>query len=1665
MRFILAVYTQQIYKELHLPAVDNMDYTLLLRADECKIKKDIRLLLEVAEGEWRFRPSNAYRVLANDRIFEQMPLKEGQMLKIKTRSDEEIMVFVWKANEKLVAFKKYRVIDQEITIGSHEGNNISYKATKDMSQSRLPAVSRRHAVLQFINGTVKVLDQSTNGIFLNNQRIQDNEVMLHFGDYLNLFEITIVCLGEFLAINSLGGELTIDNRSLQQLSKSDLEEKTQKMQMHRNAEQKVHISPRKPIKIYNDNEKIDPGPTKNEGEKRSVWLSVLPSLTMALPMILGYSLMNRMGSGMMAAGMVISVGSAVVGVAMGLLNYRATKKENQEKELLRLKKYEEYLVRCADSIRQKFEHNRKSMLQMYPDAETCSQYLASSPELWARQSIHSDFLYIRLGLGELPFQVKIEAPCVGFSMMDDELAERPRKIVQNFEKINGVPVGISLAEHGVIGLLGDHNSVMPLNLARIMITQIAANHSYADVRIAVLYNGDGICAKKWDFIRWIPHVWNEERSMRYIASNNTETNDVLYALTQVLRSRAEKKDGRVSGRGVKDLPHYILFVEDSAMLESQIVTKYLYEQGSMLGITTVIMADAYEKLPSACSFVVEHSTAFCGMYSVEESGNDPKNIEFDTISDERIETMAHNMSSLRVVQIKSNSDIPTAMTFFDMFGIRSLDDLNVLDRWRKNRTYDSMRALVGKKAGGADCYLDINEKYHGPHGLVAGTTGSGKSETVQTYILSLAVNYSPQDVGFLIIDFKGGGMANLFDGLPHMTGKITNLSGNQIRRAMVSLRSENERRMRIFQEYGINHIDQYTKLIKNREASEPIPHLLIVIDEFAELKREESDFMSELVSIAQVGRSLGVHLILATQKPSTTVDANIWSNSRFKLCLRVADKQDSNEMLHKPDAAYLTQPGRCYLQVGNDELYELFQSGWSGAVFDKNGLSGQRSAELLDLQGREAVIAARARGEQKKRAVTAWISEIVSTIVGLINNRAPGELNKAECENVAAETIKRLNLEEERLPDTKINRQRLTEMMRLWPKQETNTNAIARHIIAAFEEAEKKLPQEKEKTQLRAIVEYLAEIAVQTDMSNLKTLWLPNLPEELYLEQLSGYQDRAYCNGKWKQHEDFELNVYMGYIDDPANQMQFPLTIDLAVRGHLAIVGGVSSGKSTFLQTMAYSLISCYSPEEVNIYAIDFSSQMMSAFEKDAHTGCVVLEGEDERLDKLFHLLNNLLQERKQQIRGGSFSQYIRLHGHKFPAVVLMIDGYANFREKTGQRFDNILQEFARSAEGFGIYLVIACNGFGGQELQMRISDNIRQTITLELGEKGRYIEALRVKHIDLEPAANVKGRGLVVWSGSVLEYQTALSCSAENDYARSEWLRKRCAEMSTLWKGKRAMQIPEIPEKPTWKIFSAQESYQSMIRAKQMLPVAYKQGDASLYAVDLSRTFCYLVLGRKSTGKTVFLRNLMCAAHDMESEIILVDPEYENTRLLAEQTGLLCASTPQEYFEVIKRLMEVSGERAPKRRELRNAEMEREEIWQAMSDAYPPLFCFITNLRMFFDSLYTSQEGIGMLNRHIEHLTEKAQDLNMYFFAATNIDDIPALAVRPAYLNYIKEKNGVLLGGELDKQNWFQYQNIRDFNEKSRRMKPGRGYAMNQQETDCVDMIVIPQNKGMTEK
>ena len=367
--------------------------------------------------------------------------------------------------------------------------------------------------------------------------------------------------------------------------------------------------------------------------------------------------------------------------------------------------------------------------------------------------------------------------------------------------------------------------------------------------------------------------------------------------------------------------------------------------------------EKYE-LPLGCDNVITLKNNSNGELIRSELKDQVFDFEYRDIDDQLMINISLKLAPVFCEEISLENSLTKNITLFELFNILSAEDLDLDNRWRESEIYKSMSAPIGVKTKNEIVSLDLHEKAHGPHGLVAGTTGSGKSEILQTYILSMATLFHPYEVGFVIIDFKGGGMVNQFKDLPHLLGAITNIDGREIDRSLMSIKAELQKRQRLFAENDVNNINNYIKLYKAGKISTPIPHLILIVDEFAELKADQPEFMKELISTARIGRSLGVHLILATQKPAGQVNEQIWSNSRFKLCLKVQTKEDSNEVLKSPLAVEIKEPGRAYLQVGNNEVFELFQSAYSGAPAHMESSSEVSDFYLseVDLCGRRKIV-------------------------------------------------------------------------------------------------------------------------------------------------------------------------------------------------------------------------------------------------------------------------------------------------------------------------------------------------------------------------------------------------------------------------------------------------------------------------------------------------------------------------------------------------------------------------------------------------------------------------------------------------------------------------------------------------------------------------------------
>ena len=626
---------------------------------------------------------------------------------------------------------------------------------------------------------------------------------------------------------------------------------------------------------------------------------------------------------------IATVSMSVVSVIFSVQSFFKNRKKYKEDKKERVELYHLYLKDKAKDLEQLSRKQREGMFYHFPAIEDLTKMVKRyDSRIYEKTPLHFDFLAYRLGLGKVPTSYELKYGQEERSGKKDALEEEGYALFKAHQKIDNLPIVASL-NRGPVGYVGPRPIV--LEQLQLLVAQLAVFHSYHDLTIIPIIPEEE--KESWDWMRWLPHATLQDMNVRSFVYNQRTRDQVLNSLNQILKLRKAQKEEEKANDTKIFHPHYVVLITDETLILDHVIMEFFREDPTELGCSIIYVADVLSSLSENIQTVISIKDRNQGQLLLQEGVLRELDFQLDHFpGGYDKEAISRGLAPLKHIQ-QLKSSIPDSVTFLEMYQAETFNDLKVLSRWESHAPYQSLAVPIGLRGKDDLVYLNLHEKAHGPHGLIAGTTGSGKSETIQSYILSLAVNFHPHDVAFLLIDYKGGGMANLFKDLPHLLGTITNLDGAQSMRALASINAEIHRRERLFGQYGVNHINQYQKKFKLGEATEPLPHLFLISDEFAELKVNQPDFIKELVSIARVGRSLGVHLILATQKPSGVVDDQIWSNSRFKLALKVADRGDSMEMLRTADAAEITQTGRAYLQVGNNEVYELFQTAWSGADY------------------------------------------------------------------------------------------------------------------------------------------------------------------------------------------------------------------------------------------------------------------------------------------------------------------------------------------------------------------------------------------------------------------------------------------------------------------------------------------------------------------------------------------------------------------------------------------------------------------------------------------------------------------------------------------------------------------------------------------------------------
>jgi S-DNA-T family DNA segregation ATPase FtsK/SpoIIIE len=588
---------------------------------------------------------------------------------------------------------------------------------------------------------------------------------------------------------------------------------------------------------------------------------------------------------------------------------------------------------ALSTIRKTLEEARSSQLEamqrVNPPPEECLQRILTLHScLWERRPQDDDFLFLRIGTGEVPTSLQLrphKPPAVLTPGKEKDLHKVAVDLGDEFKRVPGAPIGVALEDIRVLGVSGSPPAQHAL--LRSIVAGIATHNSPDEVKIAFFMTPTQ--REDWAWVRWLPHVHGQIGGLsRWIASNEVERKRICNALGQEWGRRKLQVD--FSGnRKEPPLPRFVLILIDREALQEPAISRVLSE-GEVLGAYAIVLGPKHSQLPKQCGAILEMEPGEAGRFTLVGVDQPSQFFKPDSLDHKTGEALARAIAPLRPAREVSANELPDSLRVLELHGARRVEELAIWENWSTNKIYEELEAPIGVRAGGHPIALNLWENVHGPHGLLAGATRSGKSELLKTLVSSLAIQYHPHDLNFVLIDYKGGGLNRDIEELPHVVGSATNLEEGLPERAIEAIKAELIRRESVLRG---RHIKNYQRDFHAGKEKEPLPRLIVIIDEFAELAQEEPETLNSLVSAARVGGSLGVHLILATQKPAGVVKGQIWSNSRFRLCLRVESAEDSNDMLRRPDAAAIDRPGRGYFQVGDNEVYELIQVARAEATY------------------------------------------------------------------------------------------------------------------------------------------------------------------------------------------------------------------------------------------------------------------------------------------------------------------------------------------------------------------------------------------------------------------------------------------------------------------------------------------------------------------------------------------------------------------------------------------------------------------------------------------------------------------------------------------------------------------------------------------------------------
>lgn len=595
-------------------------------------------------------------------------------------------------------------------------------------------------------------------------------------------------------------------------------------------------------------------------------------------------------------------------VMMGM-NWSSSRRSGRKQHRETSRRYAARTEALEDEVRTAVARERVIRNVTAPDPVRLAQ-LATAPgsRLWERRRTDADHLLLRLGTGDQPSLKELE----------DQGREDNHRTIR--WTIPDAPVTVPVGGHGVLGLAGAGDTTQAV--ARWLAIQSAVLHSPRNLRIVLLTEAERMT--DWGWLRWLPHVRPTGDTAAALVGNDEVS---TAARIGELVAQVQQRQRLLAATGKPELsePDVLLIADGSRRLRDVPGFIQVLADGPSLGIYSICVDSEERLLPEECSGVV---LVDGDVLSVRRPGlPDEDAVRADQVSPQWCEHVARALAPVRDVSPEHDAGLPKQVRLLELLDQADPDPAALLEGWQRRPATTSF--VLGSDYDGT---FSVDLVADGPHGLIAGTTGSGKSELLQTLVASLAVANRPDELTFVLVDYKGGSAFKECAGLPHTLGMVTDLDAHLVERVLESLEAELRRRERVLAAAGAKDLPDYQAKRLVDPGLVRLPRLILVIDEFAAMIREIPDFVPGLIGIAQRGRSLGIHLILATQRPAGVVTADIRANTNLRIALRVTDQSESQDVVDVNEAASIAPglPGRALIRRG-PRLADMFQTAWVGA--------------------------------------------------------------------------------------------------------------------------------------------------------------------------------------------------------------------------------------------------------------------------------------------------------------------------------------------------------------------------------------------------------------------------------------------------------------------------------------------------------------------------------------------------------------------------------------------------------------------------------------------------------------------------------------------------------------------------------------------------------------